>query len=271
MPSPNLVDLAEPDGPTLMSYLGWLRRRWWILLLAAFLGSGAGLLLTQIQPRSYIASTSLLVRQVGAEANPNAKVNLDTEAQVVRSLVVGERARGLMATGVPADELVKYVTVTVPPNSQVLQIAFEAGTPQEAQSGSHAFAQAYLDLRAATAARTLENEKTALEQQIAEVTKQLGTVAGRIAGAAPNSTERERAEADRNVLTQQLGTLNTRLTPLRTAALDPGEIISDARLPSRPSSPNRTLNLASGLAAGLLFAIVLALVLDRLLPKESHQ
>jgi uncharacterized protein involved in exopolysaccharide biosynthesis/Mrp family chromosome partitioning ATPase len=247
-----------------MSYLGWLRRRWWILLLAAFLGSGAGLLITQLQPRSYISSTSLLVRQVGAEANPNAKVNLDTEAQVVRSLVVGERARGLMATGVPADELVKYVTVTVPPNSQVLQIAFEAGTPQEAQSGSHAFAQAYLDLRAATAARSLENEQLALKQQLTDVTKQLQTVAGRIAGAAPNSTERERAEADRNVLTQQLGSLNGRLTPLLTASLDPGEIISDARLPTKPSSPNRTLNLASGLAAGMLFGIVLALVLDRL-------
>ncbi|HEU5110205.1 MAG TPA: Wzz/FepE/Etk N-terminal domain-containing protein, partial [Micromonosporaceae bacterium] len=156
MPSPNLVDLTEPDGPTLMSYLRWLRRRWWILLLAAFIGAGCGLLLTQVQPRSYIAKTSIVVRQVGADANPNAKVNLDTEAQVGRSLVVAERARGLMATGVPADELVKYVVITVPPNSQVLDIAFEAGTPREAQSGSHAFAQAYLDLRAATAARALE-------------------------------------------------------------------------------------------------------------------
>lgn len=264
MPSPNLADLTESDGPTLMAYLGWLRRRWWILVLAAFLGAGGGLLITQLQTRSYTSTTSLIVRQVGAEANPNAKVNLDTEAQVVRSLVVAERARAQMATGVPADELVKYVTVTVPPNSQVLVIAFEAGTPRDAQSGSHAFAQAYLDLRAATAARSLENEKTALEQQVAEVTKQLGVVAGRIAGSPPNSTERERAEADRNVLTQQLSSLNTRLTPLKTASLDPGEIISDARLPTKPSSPNRTLNLASGLAAGLLFGIVLALVLDRL-------
>ena len=221
-------------------------------------------MLTQVQTRSYVSTTDLLVRQVGVEANPNAKVNLDTEAQVVRSLVVAERARALMATNVAADELVRFVTVTVPPNSQVLKIAFEAGTPPDAQSGSHAFAQAYLDLRAANATKSLETEKAALKQQIADVNKQLGVVAGRIAGAAPNSTERERAEADRNVLTQQLGTLNTRLTPLETASLDPGEIISDARLPTRPSSPNQTLNLVSGLGAGLLFGIVLALVLDRL-------
>jgi uncharacterized protein involved in exopolysaccharide biosynthesis/Mrp family chromosome partitioning ATPase len=264
MPAPHLADLTDSDGPTLMSYLGWLRRRWWILLLAAFLGAGAGALLTELQTRSYVSTTKLLVRQVGAEANPNAKVNLDTEAQVVRSLVVADRARGLMGSGVPADELVKFVTVTVPPNSQVLQIDFEARTPQEAQSGSHAFAQAYLDLRAATATRALENETTAIKQQISEVNKQLSQVAGQIAAAPANSVERERAEAARNVLTQQLGTLNGRLTPLLAASLDPGEIISDARLPTNPSSPNRTLNLASGLAAGLLFGMVLALVLDRL-------
>lgn len=66
------------------------------------------------------------------------------------------------------------------------------------------------------------------------------------------------------MLTNQLSGLNNRLSPLVSADSDPGEIISDARLPERPSSPNRTLNLASGMGAGLLLGIVLALVLDRL-------
>ncbi|MEE3918968.1 Wzz/FepE/Etk N-terminal domain-containing protein [Micromonospora sp. BRA006-A] len=70
-----------------MAYLGWLRRRWWILLLAAALGLGGGLALSQIQEARYTSTTSLLVRPLGsgAESNPNTKVNLDTEAQVVRS------------------------------------------------------------------------------------------------------------------------------------------------------------------------------------------
>jgi polysaccharide biosynthesis transport protein len=266
MPVSHQPDMADADGATLAMYLGWLRRRWWILTLFAVFGAIAALVVTQIQPRAYESTTSLLVRQIGvdANANPNAKVNLDTEAQVVRSLVVAERARTNMGSSVPADELVKWVTVTVPPNSQVLQIAFEANSPQLAQSGSHAFAQAYLDLKRDDATRRLENETAALKQQVAEVQRQLGVVTGRIAAAPANSVARERAEADRSVLTNQLTTLNTRLSPLLAASLDPGEIISDARLPTSPSSPNRTLNLASGLGAGLLFAIVLALVLDRL-------
>lgn len=265
MPSPHLAE-SDSDGLALMAYLGWLRRRWWILVLAAVLGLAGGLAVSQLQHARYTSGTSLLVRPLsaGAESNPNAKVNLDTEAQVVRSLVVAERAKGLMKVDTGADQLVKSVTVTVPPNSQILQVGYEADSPAQAQAGSHAFAQAYLDLRKATAQKALENETTALKQQIADVNKQLSAVAGRIAAAPANSPERERAEADRNVLTNQLTSLNNRLSPLLSADSDPGEIISDARLPESPSSPNRTLNLASGMGAGLLLGIVLALVLDRL-------
>jgi capsular polysaccharide biosynthesis protein/Mrp family chromosome partitioning ATPase len=264
MPSPHHADLHESDGPTLTTYLEWLRRRWWILVVAALLGAGAGMLVSQVQTRTYESTTSLLVRQVGPEASAGTKVNLDTEAQVVRSLVVGERAKALLKTDVPREELVKSVSVTVPPNSQVLQVVYEASSPEAAQAGSHAFAKAYLDLRLATATRSLENETTALKQQIAETNKQLAAVAGKIAATPPNSVERARAEADRNVLTSQLSSLNSRLSPLLSTAVDPGEIISDAALPQKPSSPNTTLNLASGFGAGLLFGIVLALVLDRL-------
>ncbi|MBM0238653.1 lipopolysaccharide biosynthesis protein [Micromonospora sp. ATA32] len=266
MPSSHLADLSDSDGPLLTAYLGWLRRRWWILLLAAVLGTAGGWAVSQLENPRYTSNASLLVRPLGAgsEANPNAKVNLDTEAQVVRSLVVGERARDLMKSTTPPDELVRSAAVTVPPNSQILEVAYEADSPARAQAGSHAFAQAYLDLRRATAQRALENETTALKQQLADINKQLSAVAGRIAAAPTNSVDRERAEADRSVLTNQLTSINNRLSPLLSTGLDPGEIISDARLPTSPSSPNRTLNLASGMGAGLLLGIVLALALDRL-------
>jgi succinoglycan biosynthesis transport protein ExoP len=262
MPLTSHAELADSESATLATYLSWLRRRWWILVLFAAIGAVASLVVTQMQPRAYTSSTSVLVRPIGLDQT--LKVNLDTEAQVMNSLVVAERARKIMGGSMPAEQLLPALTITVPPNSQVLLVAFEANSPQMAQAGSHAFAQAYLDLKLDDGKRRLENETSALKSQITDVQKQLGTVTGKIAAAPSNSVDKARGEAERNVLTNQLTLLNSRLSPLLAIALDPGEIISDARLPEKPSSPDQTLNLASGLGAGILFGIVLALLLDRL-------
>jgi len=264
MPRTHRVEPVEPRELTLLDYLGWLRRRWWIIAIGSIVGLAAAAGFTATQPRTFTSETSVLVRQIGPEANPNAKVNLDTEAQVVRSMVVATRARDLLKTGESPESLLGKVTVTVPPNAQVLVVVFESGTPTLARDGSHAFAQAYLDLRVDIARRDLDTEIAALRLQIEEINKQLTAVAGKMAALPANSVDRQRAEADRSVLTNQLANLNGRLSPLLSAALDPGSIISDATLPVQPTSPNQLLNLASGFGAGLLLGIALALLMDRL-------
>src|SRR5262245_5705928 len=264
MPKSRHVDLTESGEPTLLDYLGWLRRRWWILVVGAIVGLTAAAGFTALQARTYTSTTSVLVRQIGPDANPNAKVNLDTEAQVLRSSVVAARAQTLMQTDESLESLIRSVRVTVPPNAQTMNVAFEADTPERAQAGSHAFTRAYLDLRLDIARRDLDIEMAALRKQIDDVNRLLSAAAGKIASTPASSIERQRAEADRDVLTNQLTTLNGKLSPLESTPLDPGSIISDAPLPVRPTKPNRTLNLASGFGAGLLLGIALALLLDRL-------
>lgn len=264
MHQPRRAELAESDGPTLLDYLGWLRRRWWVLLAGAVVGLAAAAGVTAIQPRTYTATTSVQVRQIGPDANPNAKVNLDTEAQVIRSTVVATRAQALLRTQEAPESLARRVRVTVPPNSQVLHVSFESPSRVGARDGSRAVTEAYLNLRRDIARRDLDTEITELRKQIDDINRQLTQVAGKIASLPPSNVERQRAEADRSVLTSQLGALNGRLSPLLTAALDPGMVISEPTLPSQPSSPNRVLNLGSGFGAGLLLGIALALLLDRL-------
>ena len=264
MPRQRHVDMTEPDELTLVDYLGWLRRRWWILVAGTLVGVTAAAGFTAVQPRTYTSTTSVLVRQIGPDANPNAKVNLDTEAQVIRSSAVATRAQTLMRTEESPQSLIKQVQVNVPANAQTMNVSFEASTPERARDGSHAFAQAYLDLRTDIARRDLETEIAALQKQVDDVSKQLSVVAGKIAALQPNTVDRQRAEADRNVLIGQLANLNARLSPLLATPLDPGSIITDAPLPTKPSSPNRTLNLGSGFGAGLLLGVALALLLDRL-------
>ncbi|GGK08934.1 hypothetical protein GCM10010123_43490 [Pilimelia anulata] len=266
MNSSHPAEPPEPEGPDLAAYLRWLRRHWWVIALGAVAGVAGAYGLILVQTPVYRSTTQVVVRavEIGDKGNNNQnKVNLDTEAQVVRSLVVAEKARAAMGSAIPADALVKVVSVGVPPNSQVLNVTFAAPDPRAARAGAAAFATAYLDLRGAEARKRVDDERRALDSQISTVTKRLDRIADEIAAAGRDSSERERAIADRNVLTDQLRALNEQRNPLIAAAVHPGEVISEARLPADPSSPDTTLYLASGLAAGLLLGLLAALAADR--------
>jgi polysaccharide biosynthesis transport protein len=257
------LDTPERTGPTLGDYFGWLSRRWSVLVAGAVVGVAAGAGFTALETPMYTATTTVMVKHIGLDASA-VRVNLDTEAQLIRSVVVANRAKTLMRVDDAPESLIGGVSITVPPNSQVLVVAFEASSRERARDGSHAFTQAYLDLQTDLAKRELDAQVAGIREQMDTVNTQLTEVAARIAVLPVNSVDRQRAEADRNVLTNQLAALNSRLSPMLTMPLDPGSIITDATLPAQPSSPNRLLNLASGFGGGLLLGIAAALLMDRL-------
>jgi Mrp family chromosome partitioning ATPase len=81
-------------------------------------------------------------------------------------------------------------------------------------------------------------------------------------------TKRLPAITDRvqkNLVISQMQTLNNKNSDLRVQAanVSPGDIITDAVLPTSPSDPSLTTYLPSGLLAGLLIGVVLAILLDR--------
>ncbi|GHJ46412.1 hypothetical protein Cs7R123_37540 [Catellatospora sp. TT07R-123] len=243
-------------------YVGWLVRRWWLVAFTVFVGGVGGLVVAATQEKVYVSETKVLVLQVGLDTS--VKVNLDTESQVVRSTTVGEAAQHLLGSSTPVDQLVERTTVTVPANTSVLAIAFEAPTASEAQAGSQAFAQAYLDQRAADATKSIEQQTASLKDDISGLTKQLNDVAGRIAALPNNSVDRQQAVQQQQILTQQINTMNTRMIPLLASVVKPGNILSAANRPDSPAKPDLKLYLISGVAIGLLLGLAGALVLDRL-------
>src|SRR4051794_16637363 len=130
-------------------YLGVFRRHWWIALVATAAGLGGGAALTRALPKVYESSTSVLVQALDQDTNAQGgrtkgTVNLDTEAQLVGSGAVAAKAAELLRTARSPIDLAKDVSVEVPANTTVLVITFKADQAQTAQSGSHAFAEAYL-------------------------------------------------------------------------------------------------------------------------------
>lgn len=246
-----------------------LRRHWWMVALGALLGLGLALVLTSVQQQVYTSETLVLVEPAGvqqaalAAAGRDTVVNLDNEVQIVRSAAVASAAKDLLRSPAEPAELSDNLSVTVPPNTQVMSMVYEAATPLGAQQGSHAFAQAYLEVRADAATAEIDAQARSLERQIDDITGELQEVSGTVASLPTNSPTRAFAEAQQQVLTGQLTGLNAKLSPLVTAQVDPGSIIDDAMLPTAPARPVLPLNLASGLLLGLLLGVAAALLTRR--------
>ena len=249
------------DGMRLGDYLELLRRQWLPILICLVLGLVLALAYLQFAPREYRSQTSVLVTETtpGGGTERVATINLDTEAQLVTATqTVGAAAEAL---GVPADEagqLTVRVGVSVPPNTEILDIAFTGSTAAEAQRGSLAFAEAYLAQRANTAQEALDAEYDALQARIDAVNTQLAEVLETAGGQAAGSPERARSDETAAGLYSQLATLSSNQNRVRSETVTPGKIVTQPQLPDSPSSPDPLIALAAGVLLGLVVGAGLA-------------
>ncbi|MET8152261.1 Wzz/FepE/Etk N-terminal domain-containing protein [Actinoplanes sp. NPDC049668] len=262
------MEAPRPVSADLSHYLGVFRRHWWVVLAAGGVGLGLGAAVTQAVPKVYESSTSVLVQAVSGDTNASGgrtkgTINLDTEAQLVASGAVAVKATTLLRAELSPLELARHVSVEVPANTTVLVIRFEADTPAGAQKGSHAFAEAYLRNREETARAGLDQQIKTLTLKVRQLTTNLTGINNRLAKAENGSFERSNLESLRNNSQNQLNNLTARLNELTTATVGAGSIISDAREPEAPTSPNALLNIATGGMAGLLVGLALAFARER--------
>ncbi|MFC7534801.1 Wzz/FepE/Etk N-terminal domain-containing protein [Actinoplanes sp. GCM10030250] len=262
------MEASRPTSADVSQYLGAFRRHWWIALVATGAGLSAGTVLSQTMPKVYESSTSVLVQSVDQDTNAQGgrtkgSVNLDTEAQLVGSGAVAVKAAALMRSAQSPLELARSVSVQVPANTTVLVITYRAGSPAEAQSGSHSFAEAYLRNREETARAQLDRQIRSLNLKVKQLTGALTGINTKLAAAAPGSSTASNLQSLRNNSQNQLNSLTGRLNELTTTMVGGGSIISDARVPERPTSPNTLLNVGTGGMIGLLLGLALAYLRER--------
>ncbi|GIF12400.1 lipopolysaccharide biosynthesis protein [Actinoplanes teichomyceticus] len=262
------MEASRPPSSEVAHYLGAVRRHWWIALVATAAGLGVGAMVTHSRPRIYESSSSVLVQAVDQDVNAQGgrtkgAVNLDTEAQLVGSGAVAAKAAALLRTDAPPLELAHAVSVQVPANTTVLVITFRADTPVKAQAGSHAFAEAYLRNREETARAQLDKQIASLNLKVKQLTGTLTGINARLAVAPRGSSTESNLQSLRNNSQNQLNSLTGRLNELTTTTVGGGSIISDARMPDEPSSPNTLLDIATGAMIGLLAGLALAYLRER--------
>jgi capsular exopolysaccharide synthesis family protein len=253
-----------PASSDLSEYGALLRRRWWVVAVCALVGllAGGGLLL--VQPKVYSSTTQIDVKDApgGGEQGQKNKVNLDTEAAIMQSSKVAEKAKALLKADLTPSELQDRIDVDAVPNSSVLAVTYRASNPGAAQQGATSYAQAYLNFRSEQFRASAASQIKAYRQQTATLNNDLRQVTTQRRQLPANSPERPVLLLRQNSITEQIAGLGEKIALLQGQAVEPGSIISEAR-PGRQTSPIMPLFVGSGLMVGLLLGVVMALWRDR--------
>jgi tyrosine-protein kinase len=224
-------------------YLAVLRRRKKLIAAVAFVLVALSIAWTLTQTKIYTATAEVLARvpiQSATDTNGNlVGINIENERQQVLSTRVARVVQGSFEPDISSSALLRRVEVTIPQDTDVLQIHYSDPSPAKAQEGAQAFAKGYLDYKNDQAQQMILDKVAVLDDTI------------EAQQALPNPDK---------VLIAALGTQKAQLL---TTTIDPGEITLDAQLPTSPTSPNLPMNVALALLFGVVIGVVAAYVRER--------
>lgn len=260
--------LAEPSAD-LRTYLAVLRRRKWSILAVTAVAVASALAFSFRQTPIYTSVAKVQVKpptvnQYLQNVPVSTLVSMDTERQIASSAKVAELAAETLGTDRSPEDLLESLSVSVPTNTQILEIGFSDPDPAAAQAGAAAFTQAYLDFKVQQATEAFAAVERSLSAKIKDLQQQLAVQQEKAAAAEPGSPEQVAAQAEIDVLTTRIATYENRISDLGLIDLDPGEVIQPADLPTSPSSPNHVLNGGLALVVGLALGVGLAFLRERL-------
>ncbi len=253
-------DGAIGGGP---DYLGVLRRQWPVVLGSLALGVVATLLLLSVLPKAYASSASVLVEatnsnSVSSDTRTVGVINMDTEAQIVKSLPVATAVKTATDSPLTAEQLSKQVTVNVPANTTILQIGFQDTSAASAQKVAEAFATSYIDFRTQQSADMIDNQAKKLNTQAQATVAAIDKLNQKIAQLPSGSASRAGAQQNLSQLQARLKWVDEQLQPLQAQPVAAGSVIVSAPLNEAPVKPSKILIGGSVVSLFLLLGIVLA-------------
>jgi capsular exopolysaccharide synthesis family protein len=259
--APGAPRLASQDESraAFQDLLATLRARWWLVTGAVALAVGLTLFLSFNQEPVYRAEAAVLVAPLPEPDGRAGSLNMATEAELVGSEVVAQRAIEILDAPSDVGPLSEALSVDTPRDTEILVIRYEHANATEAQLRAQAFAAAYLEYREGVAARGFLRRMRVFEDEIEILRERLDEIHRELVDA-------EGLEAA--TLQSEAVTLQTRIVEREVSlrALDDepfvGSVVQPAGLPTRPVRPNHPQNGALGLFGGLILGVALAFVRD---------
>jgi polysaccharide biosynthesis transport protein len=262
---------AEPvpaGSVELRDYLMVFRRQWWLIALLALIGVAAATAWTLQQTPIYRGTSSVLVQPVSINRfegtqRLDQQVNMSNEKQVALSTAVAVMAGKFLNSPASPNELLDHVSVSVPSDSQVLEISYSDPVPRTAQRGADSFARAYIEYRKAGIARQVRASKSTLQRQVDTLAARIPRLDQVLSSDTASDADKTAATAQKSTYQQRISSLSEQIAQLEQLDPTPGQVIQSAELPTSPSSPRKKLDIGLGLFLGLSIGLVVGFVRDR--------
>ena len=146
---------------------GFLRRRWFAILLPLVLVQAAALAFSLLQDKEYRAETTLLFRDTGpvlASAEPEREAA--TNVRLLQLPALTDRVEARLGGDLNAE-----VDVVAEAESNLATVTVVASSAKEAAQIANVYAQEFIDLREEDYRQGLKSETKAVEERLAGLSK----------------------------------------------------------------------------------------------------
>ena len=249
-----------------------IRRGVLVLALVSVLGVGglwAGMSWESGRADVYEARAVVLVSPLqGNPFNPSGRcddpANLETEAQLVKSDVMAELVAQTLGDDATPEQILSGVSVAVPPNTQLLEISARMTSEEESVAKAQTFAGVYLQFRRARTESAISDQSARVEEQIRARESERQTRVEELDETPPRSARSSLVAQLIINLTDEIAELNAQLGDLRSASLDPGQIVNPATARRAGLPGGEAAAGGLGFLAGTALGLILVVGLGRL-------
>lgn len=246
-----------------------------LTLALALLGLAVGGFVGWNRSNVQVAEATILINPL--DGNPFSTtgsgddlINMVTESELMRSDAVADLVREDLGTAESPAAVLGGLSVSVPPNSQIIEISYEGHTRDEATARAQAFAEQYLVFRRERATTLAASQGERVEAQVRARTKEQTTLSRKLAVAEPGSDNATVLQAQLDAATTQINQLRARASEIEAMPINPGQVVTPATIaPQGPLGAKVAFPLA-GLIGGLLTALALTLIRARLDNRIHH-
>ena len=250
-------------------YLGPLREHAKLIGVITVAVLLLGFLATVLVPTTYRSTASILVTPISADPTAtfesNVEVGMATEERIATSSdVVVQVSERLTEDSIVVshEELAGSVIVSSPKESRILDVSYDASTPDRARTIAGTFAQTYLAYRSQLADEDKQAAIASLRDRIALLKEQLAEVSTEQLRHEAGSESYITSSVEKASVKSELDAQQDALANLSTLSIEVGRIISPAERPDGPEGVGTVVVLFGSLIGGLVLGCLAAYVVS---------